>query len=144
MTDIHKSALVVYSSEQMYDLVNDIESYADFLPWCRSSRVLREEDNVIEASLEIAHGALHKSFTTRNTLVPKQRIQMNLVEGPFKHLEGVWRFDPLGEQGCKVSLDLSFEFSSRLMGMTLGPVFSAIANSLVDAFTQQAVKKYGE
>lgn len=144
MTDIHKSALVVYSSEQMYDLVNDIESYADFLPWCRSSRVLSEEDNVIEASLEIAHGALHKSFTTRNTLVPKQRIQMNLVEGPFKHLEGVWRFDPLGEQGCKVSLDLSFEFSSRLMGMTLGPVFSAIANSLVDAFTQQAVKKYGE
>jgi len=143
MTDIHKSALVPYSAEQMFDLVNDIEAYAGFLPWCRSSKVLSAHDNVIEASLEIAHGALHKTFTTRNTLTDKQQIQMNLVEGPFKQLEGVWRFEALGDQGSKVSLDLSFEFSNRLVGMTMGPIFSAIANSLVDAFTQEAVKKYG-
>lgn len=143
MTDIHKSALVPYSTEQMFDLVNDINAYDSFLPWCRKSTILSEQDNVIEASLEIAHGALHKTFATRNTSTAKEKIQMHLLEGPFKHLEGVWRFEALGDQGCKIMLDLSFEFSSRIMGMTLGPVFSAIANSLVDAFTQQAVKKYG-
>lgn len=143
MTDIHKSALVPYSPEQMFNLVNDVNAYADFLPWCRSSKVLSATDNVIEASLEIAHGALHKTFATRNTLTGKEQIQMHLLEGPFKKLEGVWRFEALGDQGCKIMLDLSFEFSSRIMGMTLGPVFSAIANSLVDAFTQEAVKKYG-
>ena len=143
MTDIHKSALVSYSTEQMFDLVNDINAYDSFLPWCRKSTILSEQDNVIEASLEIAHGALHKTFATRNTSTAKEKIQMNLLEGPFKHLEGVWRFEALGDQGCKIILDLSFEFSNRIMGMTLGPVFSAIANSLVDAFTQQAVKKYG-
>ena len=143
MTDIHKSALVPYSTEQMFDLVNDINNYDSFLPWCRRSTILSEQDNIIEASLEIAHGALHKTFTTRNTSTAKEKIQMNLLEGPFKHLEGVWCFEALGDQGCKIMLDLSFEFSSRIMGMTMGPVFSAIANSLVDAFTQQAVKKYG-
>ncbi len=143
MTDIHKSALVPYSAEQMFDLVNDIDAYASFLPWCRSSKVLSRQENVIEASLEIAHGALHKTFATRNTLTGKEKIQMNLLEGPFKKLEGVWRFEALADQGCKVSLDLSFEFSNRLLGLTVGPIFSAIANSLVDAFTQEAVKKYG-
>ena len=143
MTDIHKSALVPYSAEQMFDLVNDINAYASFLPWCRSSTVLSAKDNVIEASLEIAHGVLHKTFTTRNTLTAKEKIQMNLLEGPFKQLEGVWRFEALEDQACKVILDLSFEFTNRFVGMTMGPVFSAIANSLVDAFAQEAVKKYG-
>lgn len=143
MTDIHKSALVPYSPEQMFDLVNDVDAYDSFLPWCRKSTVLSQKDDYVEASLEIAHGALHKTFATRNTLTDRHKIHMQLLEGPFKHLEGVWCFEALGDQGCKIILDLSFEFSNRLMGMTLGPVFSAIANSLVDAFTQEAVKKYG-
>jgi len=128
----------------MYNLVNDIESYAAFLPWCRSSSVLSRDEDQIRATLEIAHGSLHKSFTTCNRLQKDKMVEMRLEEGPFKHLQGFWRFDALGERACKVSLDLDFEFSSRLMGMAMGPVFSQIANTLVDAFSKRAVEVYGK
>lgn len=144
MTTISKNALVPYSARQMYELVNDIKSYSNFLPWCRSSEVLSESDDEIRATIEIAHGSLHKSFTTCNRLQKNKMIEMRLEQGPFKHLEGFWRFDALGEQACKVSLDLDFEFSNRLMGMAMGPIFSQIANTLVDAFSKRAVEVYGK
>ncbi|MCW8917528.1 MAG: type II toxin-antitoxin system RatA family toxin [Gammaproteobacteria bacterium] len=144
MTTINKSALVAYSAAQMYALVNDVDAYATFLPWCRSSKVLSRDEDVIRATVEIAHGSLHKSFTTRNRLQRDKMIEMRLEEGPFKRLDGFWRFDVLGEQACKVSLDLEFEFNNRLVGMAMGPIFSQIANSLVDAFSKRAVDVYGK
>jgi ribosome-associated toxin RatA of RatAB toxin-antitoxin module len=143
MTTIHKSALVPYSAEQMYDLVNDFQKYPDFLPWCSASKEISRSENEVEASLDIAHSGVHKTFSTRNRLQPGESIEMHLVEGPFKYLNGVWRFEKLGDAGSKVGLDLEFEFSSKLLGMTFGPFFSKIASSLVDAFIQRAQKVYG-
>jgi len=143
MTTIHKSALVPYSAEQMYTLVADIPTYPEFLPWCSGSKEINRQENEVEASLDIAHSGVHKSFTTRNRLDKNRSIEMHLVEGPFKYLNGVWRFEPLGDAGSKVGLDLEFEFSNKLMGMTFGPLFSKIASSLVDAFIQRARKVYG-
>lgn len=143
MTIIKRDALVPYSVTQMYELVNDIDSYPQFLQWCSGATVLSRSDQQVEASLHISHSGLNKAFTTRNILQDGNRIEMHLVEGPFKKLEGVWLFTPLGEQGCKVSLNLEFEFSSKILGLSLGPVFSRIANTLVDSFTQRAVQVYG-
>jgi len=143
MTTIHKSALVPYSAEQMYTLVDDTPAYPEFLPWCSGSKEINRREEEVEASLDIAHSGVHKSFTTRNRLKKNRSIEMQLVEGPFKHLNGVWRFEPLGDAGSKVVLDLEFDFSSKLLGMTFGPLFSKIASSLVDAFIQRAQKVYG-
>lgn len=144
MSTINKHALVAYSAAEMYELVNDVDSYHKFLPWCGSSRVISRDEDMVRATVEIAHGSLHKSFTTRNLLQPGKMIEMRLEEGPFKHLEGFWRFDSLGEKACKVSLDLDYEFSSKLIGIALGPVFSQIANTLVDSFCKRAVDVYGK
>lgn len=143
MTTIRKSALVPYSAEQMYALVDNISAYAEFLPWCDKSREISRSDTEVEGSLDIAHSGVHKSFTTRNRLEKNRQIEMQLVEGPFKYLNGVWNFEPLGEAGSKVSLDLEFEFSNKLLGMTFGPVFNKMASSLVDSFIQRAQKVYG-
>ena len=143
MNQISKSALVVYSARQMYELVDAIDHYPEFLPWCRSSEVLTRTDKEVTAKLEIAYSGLHKSFTTRNTMEPGRLITMQLVEGPFKKLDGIWAFEQLGEQGSKVSLDLEFTFSNRILAATIGPAFGKIATSLVDAFTKRAVQVYG-
>jgi len=127
----------------MYALVDDIGAYAEFLPWCSESRVLRRDADSVEASLGISYGKLNKTFTTRNINSPHQLIEMQLVDGPFRRLHGKWMFIPLGDEGCKVELKLEFEFSNRLLDMTVGPVFSQIANSLVDAFSQRAKQVYG-
>lgn len=143
MAVINKSALVPYTPNQMFMLVDDVEAYAEFLPWCSDSSVLVRTDNEVTASLEISHSGFHKAFTTRNVYVTDSRIDMYLVEGPFKKLQGVWQFQALGEQGCKIMLDLEFEFSNRLLGMSFGPLFGQIAGNLVDAFTQRANTIYG-
>jgi ribosome-associated toxin RatA of RatAB toxin-antitoxin module len=143
-TSIHKSALVAYSPAEMFALVSDVESYADFLPWCRSARVVWREGDELKACLEMAKGSLQKSFTTHNRQQADKMIEIRLVDGPFKRLEGYWRFDPLGDKACKVSLDLEFEFANRMLSMMIGPVFSQIANTLVDAFQQRAVQVYGK
>jgi len=143
MQTINKSALVPYSPDQMYALVDDITAYPEFLPWCHHAEEHHRTDEHVEASLEIAHSGLHKSFTTRNELRPHEQITMSLVKGPFKSLRGVWRFEPLGDAGCKVSLDMEFEFSNKLMGMTFGPLFNKIAGTLVDSFIERAKVVYG-
>lgn len=144
MTTISKSALVPYSAAEMYALVNDVESYPRFLPWCRSTRVLSRNDDEVRATIELARGAIQKSFTTCNRLQKDKMIEIRLVEGPFQHLEGFWRFDMLDDRASKVSLDLDFEFSSRLISLALGPVFSQIVNTLVDSFQKRAVQVYGK
>ncbi|HWS03725.1 MAG TPA: type II toxin-antitoxin system RatA family toxin [Gammaproteobacteria bacterium] len=143
-TSINKSALVAYTPAEMFALVSDIESYPGFLPWCRSARVIWREGDELKACIEMAKGSVQKAFTTHNRQQPNKMIEIRLVEGPFKQLEGFWRFDPLGDQACKVSLDLEFEFANRMLDMVIGPIFSQIANTLVDSFQQRAVDVYGK
>jgi ribosome-associated toxin RatA of RatAB toxin-antitoxin module len=144
VSTVRKQALVSYSANEMFELVDDVDSYPQFLPWCRTARVLARNAEEVRATIEIAHGALHKSFTTRNRLQKGKMIEMRLVEGPFRQLEGFWRFDPLDQHACKVSLDLEFEFSSRLIGMALGPIFHQVTGSLVDAFCRRAEQVHGK
>lgn len=138
MPTINRSALVPYTSEQMYQLVDDINSYAEFLPWCTESTELDRSDDEVTATIKLAKGSLNKSFTTRNLLQKGKMIEMRLVNGPFKHLQGFWRFDRLNDSACKVSLDLDYEFSSKLVALAIGPVFNQVANTLVDAFVNRA------
>lgn len=143
MTCINKSALIPYSAEKMYQLVADVDNYEQFLPWCGRSTVLSQTDDEVKGQIEIQHTGMNKTFTTLNRMQKNKMIEMRLLEGPFKHLQGFWRFDALDENGCKISLDLEFEFSNKLVSMAFGPVFSQIANSMVDAFCKRANEIYG-
>ncbi|HPY40018.1 MAG TPA: type II toxin-antitoxin system RatA family toxin [Thiolinea sp.] len=143
MAQISRSALVPYSAEQMFTLVDAIRDYPKFLPWCRSSAELDRDEDEVKASIEIAKGAMNKSFTTQNRMQKNKVIEMSLVDGPFKHLHGFWRFDELNDGACKVSLDLNFEFSNMLIGLAIGPVFNQVANTLVDSFVARAKEVYG-
>lgn len=143
MKKIEKSALVTYTPEQMFLLVDDIDAYAVFLPWCSRSQVVERSTDFVTGELEISYSSLNKSFITRNINTPHNQIEMELVEGPFKHLRGLWLFTPLGSDGCKIELNMEFEFANKLLDMTVGPVFGKLANSLVDAFTERASKIYG-
>jgi ribosome-associated toxin RatA of RatAB toxin-antitoxin module len=144
VTKIHKTAIVPYSAEQMYVLVNDIETYPQFLPWCKSASILSQNGTHIVASIAMGISGLEKSFTTNNVLEPNNSIEMRLLEGPFSHLHGFWKFQQLGHDGCKISFDMQFEITNKLLKMTLGPVFSKIVNSLVDAFVKRANELYGK
>jgi ribosome-associated toxin RatA of RatAB toxin-antitoxin module len=129
----------------MYDLVNDVGSYAEFLPWCKSSRVIEQSEREMIASVEMSRGVLNSTFTTKNRLHPDSMIEISLVDGPFRKLGGFWKFTALkSENACKISLELDFEFDSRLMSIAAKPVFTQIANSLVDSFSKRAVEVYGE
>jgi ribosome-associated toxin RatA of RatAB toxin-antitoxin module len=142
---IKRSALVNYSPAEMYELVNDVGSYAKFLPWCRSSSVQSETETEMRATVEIAKGVLNKSFTTQNRLTKNSRIDMELVNGPFRQLRGFWLFEPLKTEGaCRVNLELEFEFDNAMMSIAAKPIFTQIANSLVDAFCKRATEVYGE
>jgi len=144
MANIDRSALVPYSAAEMYALVDDIDAYQSFLPWCKTSRILSRDEDVVRGSLELSKAGIEKSFTTCNRVQKNKMIEMRLEEGPFHHLEGFWRFDALDEQACKISLLMEFEFSSKILALTVGPVFNQVANSLVDAFCKRAVEVYGE
>ncbi len=142
MTSISKSALVPYSTDKMYDLVADVDSYEQFLPWCSRSRKLKETEDEITGQIEIKHSGLNKTFTTLNRMQKNKIIEMRLLEGPFKSLQGYWQFKTLDDNACKISLDLEFEFSSKLVGMAFGPVFSQMANTMVDSFCKRAADVY--
>jgi coenzyme Q-binding protein COQ10 len=144
VTIINKSALVSYSADEMYGLVADIEAYGKFLPWCGGARILARDPDSVTAAIDIAYHGVNKTFTTRNKLVPGRVMELQLVDGPFKFLQGHWHFEELDEKACKVSLDLKFEFANRLLAMVIGPVFSNIANGLVDSFRQRAEEIYGK
>jgi ribosome-associated toxin RatA of RatAB toxin-antitoxin module len=144
MSTVNRSALVTYTPEQMYALVNDIEAYPQFLPWCRRARVLSRDEDEVRATIEFAKGHIHKSFTTRNRLQPNKMIEVRLITGPFRRLDGFWRFDRLGPGASRVCLDLEFEFANMVLSLAVGPVFNQIANTLVDAFVKRAPQVYGE
>lgn len=142
-TQIQRSALLPYSAVEMYDLINDVCKYPEFLPWCSASEVLEQGDGYMRAALVIAKGHLSQRFVTKNTLVPGQSVSMSLEEGPFSKLHGVWEFKALNEKACKISLDLEFDYAGPIIKATLGPLFTQAANTMVDAFCQRAKKIYG-
>ena len=142
-TRIQRSALLPYPAQALYDLVNDVASYPQFLPWCAASEVLEVSEAHMRASLTVAKGNISQRFVTRNQLLPGQSIEMQLEEGPFSQLQGVWEFKVLGDKACKISLDLTFDYAGSLVRATLGPLFTQAANTMVDAFCQRAKQLYG-
>lgn len=143
MTHIKRSALLPFPAERLYDLVNRVEHYPEFLPWCSKAEVLSESDEQMRARLTVGKAGIHQSFTTRNDLVPGKRIDMHLEDGPFSELHGVWEFQALNEQACKITLDLQFNYSGTLVKATLGPLFNHSANTMVEAFSKRAHELYG-
>lgn len=144
MTTIHRSAIVPYSARQMFELVADIPSYPKFLPWCGGARVMSAQGDEVVAAIDIAYGGIHKTFTTRNLKQRHKMLEMQLLEGPFSHLQGFWQFMALAENASKITLDLEFEVANRIVGLALTPIFSNIANQLVDRFHQRAADLYGQ
>jgi ribosome-associated toxin RatA of RatAB toxin-antitoxin module len=143
MTVVQKSALVKFSAQQMFDLVNDIEAYPEFLPWCSGSRIIKREDDIVEAELVISKGGFKKSFSTRNKIDNGRRMTVSLLNGPFSHLDGTWEFIPLREDASKISLDMEFELSGKLASLAFGAVFNQICNTMVSSFTARAKQVYG-
>ncbi|CAN7367704.1 type II toxin-antitoxin system RatA family toxin [Pseudoduganella sp. LjRoot289] len=143
MAVVHKSVILGYSAEQMFELVAKVEDYPKFLPWCGGVDVRERGENSVVASLAIHYHGIHQSFTTSNENTPSTGIKMKLVDGPFKTLDGTWTFKPLRDDACKVELDLHYEFSNRLLEQVVGPVFGLIANSMVDSFCKRAETVYG-
>ena len=127
----------------MFELVNNIYDYPQFLNWCEDVSILNQSDDQITASVQINKGGLKQTFSTENTLRPFRLIEMQLLDGPFEQLSGEWRFEPLGENAAKVFLNLEFKFESKLLDMSLSPIFTKIANSQLDAFVARAKKIYG-
>jgi len=142
MTNIKRSREVAYSCEQMYTIVNDVERYDEFLPYLSRGCVHHRDADEVVATLLISAGGMQKSFTTRNRLQMNKMIEIRLVDGPFRHLEGFWRFEPT-PTGCTVLFDLEFEFAGRMFSLVLGPVFEHVTEKMVDAFCERADHLYG-
>ncbi|BBF86514.1 putative oligoketide cyclase/lipid transport protein [Aquitalea magnusonii] len=144
MQVVEKKVLVAHTPAQMFALVDKVENYPRFLPWCAKAEEHSREGDQQVASLHIDYLKIRQHFTTRNTLRDGESILMELVEGPFQHLQGLWQFTPLGEFGCKVEFSLRYEFSSKILEKVIGPVFGHISGTLVDAFIKHADKVYGD
>ena len=143
MRQIKRTALVPYACEVAFEVVDQIDAYSEFLPWCAESRVLQRTETEVIATLVLAKSGIRQSFTTKNQLMRPNVIGLSLVDGPFQQLEGGWVFDALGDAGCKISLDMRFEFSSKLMDQTFGRVFGVAADRMVDAFTARLDDLHG-
>jgi len=143
MAEVSRSALLMYSAQEMYQLVNDVTAYPEFLPGCSETTVLLDQTDLMKASVKVSKAGISQTFVTENTLVPNQSITMNLLEGPFKHLTGGWTFTALDDQACKVSLDLQFEFSSSIVELAFGRVFHELVGSMVKSFSNRAKAVYG-
>ena len=143
MRVVDRNAMVPYSAEQMYALVDDVEAYSEFLPWCTAAVLQSRNAEEFIASLTIGYGALNSAFTTRNLLHPPHSMTMQLQDGPFRLLEGRWEFEQLGDSGCEVKLRVEFEFSSAVQDMLFGKTFETICNDLIGAFIKRAHMLYG-
>jgi len=146
MKTIQKSVLLWHSAHEMFALVTDVHHYPQFLPWCDHSEVVERGEEGMVAKVGMSISGLRQSFTTRNTHVDDRQVLMELVDGPFSHLEGCWDFTPLGdgtERACKVEFRLTYGFSSNTLAKLVGPVFDKIAGNLVEAFVKRADQVYG-
>lgn len=144
MHSVERSVLVPHSAAQMFDLVADVEKYPQFMPWCGGTRVSHRDEHGMQASITIALAGLKQTFTTRNTHQYPNKIELELVDGPFSTLKGEWLFNALTEDACKVIFTLQYEFSSRTLETLVGPIFNRIATSFIDSFTQRALSCYDE
>jgi len=146
MKTVHKSVLLWYSAEEMFALVTDVAHYPAFLPWCDQASVLAEDGSGMTAKVGISFAGIKQGFTTRNRHVLGREVAMELVDGPFSQLDGLWTFTPLGEgqRACKVDFTLRYSFANRALAALVGPVFDKIAGSLVEAFVKRATQVYGE
>lgn len=144
MPDIKRTAIVPHTAAQMFELVNNIEDYPQFIPYCKSTEIISRNIDEVHATLNFAKGGFEKSFSTINRLQPDKMIEIRLLHGPFRHLEGFWEFKPLSDNSCQVILDLEFEFSNRFLSIAFEPLFTQIANMLVDAFSKRAEQVYSK
>jgi ribosome-associated toxin RatA of RatAB toxin-antitoxin module len=143
MPTIHRSSRVRHSAEQMFNLVNDIEAYPTFLHWCRGARIEERGENYVMATLDIGISGIHKTFSTRNTFEPPHKLDIELVSGPFRHLDGLWEFKPLEDGGSEVSIALNFEVKGSPFAMVFSMVFEEIVRAQIAAFVHRADVVYG-
>ena len=143
MAHVSRSALIGYSAQQMFDLVNDIEQYPQFMQGCRSARVISKSDKELVGELSLAKAGVTQTFVTRNSLIAPSRIEMKLEEGNFSKFSAVWQFEALTEAACKVSFEMEFEFKYGLVDFAVGKLLSGSANNLVDALVDRAKLVYG-
>lgn len=149
MKHVNKSVLLWYSPREMFDLVVDVESYPQFLPWCQRAEVLARDGDVLMACLHMSYAGVRQSFTTRNVHVKDQSLTVSLIDGPFSTLEGSWHFHPLqapgseSPQACKIEFDLRYQFSHRTLELLVSPMFDRVANTMVDSFVKRAEQVYG-
>jgi ribosome-associated toxin RatA of RatAB toxin-antitoxin module len=142
LESISKSAVVPFTVDQMYTLVNDVESYPIFLPWCSDGVIHEQEDHYMKASVSLAVGAIKQTFTTENTLDPGKRIDVQLVSGPFKQLHGYWVFESAGEGRCQIIFQMNFEYKNTLVKLALNKVFQRIGDMMVAGFIERAKVLY--
>jgi ribosome-associated toxin RatA of RatAB toxin-antitoxin module len=138
MPTVTKSVIVPHTAERMFELVEDVERYPDFLPWCSGAQVIERTREVTRARMDIDYRGLRSHFSTRNVKHAPTVMEMHLEEGPFERLEGRWRFTPLGEEGCRVELSVDYELASSAMARVLSPAFGHIMETLVDRFVARA------
>jgi ribosome-associated toxin RatA of RatAB toxin-antitoxin module len=153
MKRVQKSILLWYSPREMYDLVVAVDRYPQFLPWCERAEVLEETADTVTARLHLAYAGVRHAFTTRNTHVAARSVVVQLVDGPFSMLDGIWQFHPIGRAGataadgeesaCRIEFELDYAFANRPLESVLSPVFDKVANTLVDRFVQRAESVYG-
>ena len=143
MPHIERSALIAFPAADVYALVNDVRRYDEFLPWCSHAEVLSESETEVVARIDITVRGRRETLVTRNRLTPTNAIALEMVEGPFRRFEGRWRFTPLGDAGCRVDLELSFELANRLVGAFAAPFLNRIADRVVDAFATRAREVLG-
>ncbi|MEN9946440.1 MAG: hypothetical protein RLZZ293_826 [Pseudomonadota bacterium] len=142
MLNITKSVITPYTPAQMYALISDIANYKNYLPWCPSSQVLSKQENIVIGRVDIAYTKIKTHFTTKNINTENKRIDINLVDGPFKHLQGHWIFTSLGETGCKVEFKLEYKFSNFILEKLIGAVFEFAIRNIVDSFVKKAQEIY--
>ena len=143
MKTVEKNVLVLHSAEQMFELVDKAEDDPKFLPWYGRTEIISREGNELKARLFMDYKGVKQSFATHNHNVPGREIQLTLLEGPFKTLEGTWKFIPLGDDACKIEFRLNYDFASSMLSALISPVFSHLAGKLVDAFIAEADRRYG-
>jgi ribosome-associated toxin RatA of RatAB toxin-antitoxin module len=144
MAQVEKSVIVHHTPDKMFKLVDDVEHYPQFLPWCGKTEVLARDARLTRATIHIDYHHIKQNFTTENVKDPPRSMDITLVRGPFSNLDGHWQFTPLGQEACKIEFRLHYAFSSKFLDTLIGPVFNYIANTFVDAFVQRAYEIYGE
>jgi len=143
MTTINRSALLPYQARQLFELVNDVEAYPKYMDGCVGARILRREEALMEARLDLAKGGIAQSFSTRNRMIDAKQITLELLDGPFDYFEGLWEFRALGDSACKMSLNLDFNVNSTVLGAAASRLFEKVTNNLVDAVSKRARQIYG-